>query len=53
MLVAFASHLHGRSGTPLTEWNASHLVFALTCGTAIEQPTIGTLSPVPQAPRIS
>jgi hypothetical protein len=42
----------GQSDTLLTEWKASHLAFALTCGTAIEQPTIGTLSPVPQAPRV-
>jgi hypothetical protein len=41
--VAFASHPHGRFGTPLMEWNACHLAFALTCGTAIEQSTIGTL----------
>ena len=37
--VAFALHPRwsdSRSGMPLSEWNARHIAFAHTCGTAIE-----------------
>ena len=34
--IAFAPQTVCRSGTPLSEWNARHIAFAHTCGTAIE-----------------
>ncbi len=34
--VRVAPQTVGRSGTLLSEWNARHIAFAHTCGTAIE-----------------
>ena len=35
-LVRVTPQTVGQSGTSLSEWNARHIAFAHTCGTAIE-----------------